>query len=109
MLPTVPTELIFMQHPEIRRAALVGIGKNKTQATLVIERWDKQTKLKKIDAQIFYKTLKELAQTHSLSRHVGKFFLHKGFPVDTRHNIKIRREVLQQWCESHSHFEFRYE
>ena len=102
-LPTIPIEIVFTQHPKIRRCALVGIGRNQEQAAIVIERWDQKTKLKKYEALQFYQSLHKLAQTTPYSRQVEKFFLHKSFPVDTRHNIKIRREVLQKWCEKNPH------
>ena len=71
--------------------------------------WHEFLKETKENFEKFYSELKKISQTHPLSCHVSKYFLHKGFPVDTRHNIKIRREILQKWCQQHTKLEFCYE
>ena len=44
--------------------------------------------------------LRARAAAHPVTRGLTRFLRHSGFPVDTRHNSKIKREVLSLWAES---------
>ena len=39
-------------------------------------------------------------ETVASVREIETFLFHPGFPVDLRHNAKIRREDLKSWAES---------
>jgi hypothetical protein len=42
--------------------------------------------------------LRDLAARLSLTRGIDTFLVHPDFPVDIRHNAKIRREELALWA-----------
>jgi olefin beta-lactone synthetase len=88
-------EPIFNQHPEVKRVALVKLNKlEKISAALVIERRDGETKA----SLEFFEELKELGKSTAKTSVIQDFFLHPGFPVDVRHNIKIDRIKLGLWA-----------
>ena len=89
-------EAIFNQHPDLRRSALVGVGtKGRQIPVLCIET---QGKLSPVDAERIHYDLLQLAQAHELTRSIRTVLFHPGFPVDIRHNSKIRREELAEWA-----------
>jgi olefin beta-lactone synthetase len=93
-LPSIPTELVFNSHPEIKRTALIPFKKDgKKTAALVIERHDKKI-LKGRKKISFEQALVDIAKEYPQSRDINTFFYQKNFPVDVRHNIKINREQL---------------
>ncbi len=89
-------EAIFNQHPDAARTALVGLGAPGRQIpALCVEI---RGKLSPVDYERVHFDLLQLAQAHSLTRSVRTVLFHPGFPVDTRHNSKIRREELADWA-----------
>jgi acyl-CoA synthetase (AMP-forming)/AMP-acid ligase II len=89
-------EAIFNQHPKVKRSALIKIKiSDKIYPSLVIERHDKKTHMTKE----FLKELTSLKESHPLTKEIHNFFLHSGFPVDVRHNIKIDRIKLSLWAQ----------
>jgi len=94
MLPTVPLEGIFNEHPGVHRTALVGVGVPGAEvATLLLE----------LDASIPWNdddvsTLLAYADGTPWAGRVQRVLTHPGFPVDPRHNAKIRRELLKPWA-----------
>lgn len=97
----VPTENVCDLHPSVRRTALVGVGaRGAQQAVLVVEPARESAR----DAE---RTIAELATLRSQRlRAVGPnrppevtaTLFHREFPVDVRHNAKIRREDLAAWA-----------
>jgi len=95
---TIPVEAIFNQHPEVTRAALVGIKSRKGSDILpviCIER--PKNKKRKIYLQ---EELRSLASEHSITEDIKDFLFHRKFPVDPRHNAKIFREKLTIWANN---------
>jgi acyl-CoA synthetase (AMP-forming)/AMP-acid ligase II len=89
-------EAIFNQHPEIKRTALIKIlSKGEIVPAIVIERKDAGTKM----ADHFLSDLNRLRLKTDASEKIHRFFLHPGFPVDVRHNIKIDRLKLGAWAQ----------
>ena len=41
--------------------------------------------------------LKILGQENELTKEITTLYLHPSFPLDIRHNAKIRREELREW------------
>jgi olefin beta-lactone synthetase len=91
---TVPCEAIFNEHPEVRRAALVGVGKAGAQRpVLIVELAEGKKRTDRLIAE-----LRALAAAHELTRSIDTFLVHPSFPVDIRHNAKIFREQLAAWA-----------
>ena len=94
---SIPTELIFNDHPEIKKTALIALKQNgEVKPALVIERHDKKTSLKKSEKLIFLNELKNRSSSSEDTKDIHQFFLYKSLPVDKRHNIKIDRKFLSE-------------
>jgi hypothetical protein len=90
-------ESIFNQHPKIKRTALIKLNINGLiTPSLVIERHDKNVKM----TDSFLRELLVLRDSEEFTKPLHQFFLHPGFPVDVRHNIKIDRIKLSSWAQS---------
>lgn len=100
---SVPCEAIFNQHPEVKRAALISLScdGDKVRPALVIERTDRKARLGYKKKRVFKDELLSLAQSHNHTKAIDTFFLHKSFPVDPRHNIKIDRGALGKYFIQH--------
>ena len=95
-LCTEQVEPVFNTHPAIARTALVGIGTTGAQdAVLCYE-------LKPGIARARTQHEDQLRAIGERFPHTARIntFLHypKAFPVDIRHNAKIRREVIAAWA-----------
>jgi acyl-CoA synthetase (AMP-forming)/AMP-acid ligase II len=89
-------EAIFNQHPDLARSAVVGVGPRGRQVpVLCIE---VHGKLSPVDTERVHFDLLQLAQAHPITRSIRTVLFHPGFPVDIRHNSKIRREELAEWA-----------
>ncbi len=94
VLYSVRCEAIFNEHPQVRRAALVGLG-----------RWGRQTPVVIVEPtgpvdseQALFAELRGLALANPLTAGIERFLVHRSFPVDIRHNAKIFREQLAAWA-----------
>lgn len=94
MLPTVPIENIFNEHPAVFRTAVVGVGAP-GGATPVgcVEMEEGETFSPRLEGE-----LRALAEGTCFEGVVTRFLPHRGFPVDARHNSKIRRDELAVWA-----------
>ncbi len=94
---SIQVESIFNQHEDIKRTALIKLYKDgKVTPGLAIERFDKSTQI----TDTFLDDLKEISLKKDYTKPVTHFFLHSGFPVDIRHNIKIDRAKLSAWAQN---------
>ena len=90
-LHPLQVEPIFNKHPKIKRTALIKDDKNDVPHIL-IERVDGTLELD----SMFIMDLKNLSKTHDKANEINSFSVVAKFPVDTRHNIKIDRTLLEQ-------------
>jgi len=91
---TICCEAVVNEHPEVFRAALVGIGEMGGQLpVMLIEPYVKQKDPDRLLAEV-----RELAGRHPLTASIDHFLIHPSFPVDIRHNAKIFREKLAVWA-----------
>lgn len=91
---TIPVEAVFNNHPDVFRSALTGVGPQSMQsAVMCIEPEPHVT-----DKDRLLEELYGLADKHPLADAVEHILIHKGFPVDIRHNSKIFREKLAVWA-----------
>ena len=88
---TIPCELVFNTHPAVRRSALVGVEKGGETVPVVCVELEN-------GAHIPDSELRELALSRPHTSGIETFLVHPGFPVDIRHNAKIRREQLRTWA-----------
>jgi acyl-CoA synthetase (AMP-forming)/AMP-acid ligase II len=94
VLYSVICEAIFNEHPQVGRAALVGLGP-----------WGRQTPVVIVEPtgpvdseQALFAELRGLALANPLTAGIERFLVHRSFPVDIRHNAKIFREQLAAWA-----------
>lgn len=106
-------EAIFNKHEFVRRTALVGVGERPRQEPVLVfepDRGDPTVFEDFLDGETGKPVSREdvirripsdfaaIAEQHALTRTIRRFLRHDGFPVDVRHNSKIRREDLAAWA-----------
>jgi olefin beta-lactone synthetase len=94
---TVPCEAVFNRHPRVRRSALVGVGEPGRQRPVIIiemQRGDPGNGREALTEELL-----ALGTANPLTASIRTVLYHPRFPVDIRHNAKIRREVLADWAE----------
>ena len=97
MVPAVPVEGVFNEHPAVFRSAVVGMGERGQELpVLIVELEEGKTWSDSLAAEIL--ALAEPTRWKGIVRHA---FHHQTFPTDARHNSKIRRGELKEWVESH--------
>jgi olefin beta-lactone synthetase len=95
VLYTIPCEALFNQHPAVFRSALVGVGQPGGQRPVVfVEPWPEHRPRSRAARRKLPAELAAIAQRNPLVQGIRDFFLHRGLPVDIRHNAKIFREQL---------------
>ncbi len=109
LLNPIAVEVIFNQHPAVRRTALVGIGEHTAAGTgnAATERWPEPVLVVEVttgvpssagERQRVVAELLELGAQHAHTQPIQTVLFHPDFPVDVRHNAKIKREVLAEWA-----------
>ena len=110
---SVPCEAIFNQHPKVYRAALVGVREenaegrrqkaevgNTHRPVIVIEPKPGCFPKRRAEREGFVRELLALGRANPLTAGIADVLFHPAFPVDIRHNAKIRREDLAAWAET---------
>lgn len=96
---TVCCEAIFNAHPRIYRSALVGVGADEAKTpVMIVECHPEQRPSGGGDEAKLREELLTLAQGSPLTAGIERVLFHESFPVDARHNAKIRREDLTVWA-----------
>jgi acyl-CoA synthetase (AMP-forming)/AMP-acid ligase II len=105
---TEPCELIFNQHPDVFRSALVGVPPEALNLpasdgpqvpVMVIEpHVDKFPRNARARAE-FAAALLAIGGRYAATKPIGVVLFHPAFPVDIRHNAKIFREKLAVWAD----------
>ncbi len=98
---SVCCEAIFNQHPAVARSALVGIGDaaaEQQEPVIVIEPkpgcWPRFGRGR---ARLVAAIL-ALGAANPMTSGIRRVLFYRRFPVDIRHNAKIRREELAAWA-----------
>ena len=95
MVPAVPVEGLFNDHPRVFRTALVGVGMRGQEIPLLCVEPAKRGDWSETDSEAL---LKRAAGTR-WEGVVRGVLVRDRFPTDARHNSKIRREDLKQWAQ----------
>lgn len=97
---TIPVEGVFNSHPQVKRTALVGVGKpGRQQPVLCVEAVQG---VSREEHPRIRRELIALGSKHPHTRPILKILFHPSFPVDIRHNAKIFREQLAVWAAEQS-------
>jgi acyl-CoA synthetase (AMP-forming)/AMP-acid ligase II len=94
MLFPVPVENAFLGVPGVRRTALVGVGARGAERPVLVVEPAHGVSPKSALAEV-----ERRRAAHPAARAITAVLLHKGFPVDVRHNAKIHRLALKAWAE----------
>jgi acyl-coenzyme A synthetase/AMP-(fatty) acid ligase len=93
---TVPCESVFNNHVDVFRTALIGVGEAGSQVpVLCVELEDG---VGRADHERIRAELLELGAGFEHTRNIRTVLFHPAFPVDIRHNAKIRRGALAAWA-----------
>lgn len=96
VLHTQPVEGIFDAHRDVFRSALVGVSVRGRRVPVVCVELERARR----DRATLLAELRALARAHPPTQGIDTFLVHRGFPVDIRHNAKIRREELAAWASA---------
>lgn len=92
---TIPCEAVFNVHPDVRRTALVGVGRAGAQEPVLCVELEPGVSLRdELTGELL-----ALGGEHEHTRGIRRILYHPGFPVDIRHNAKISREQLAVWAK----------
>ncbi len=90
----IPIEAVFNRHPAVKRSALVGLKRDGQMEPAVVVELERSYPKERLEEELV-----ALAASHAHTRPISRFFVHPGFPVDVRHNIKIDRLALARWAQ----------
>ncbi len=94
---TLPCEAIFEAHPQVDRAALVGVTRNgRVEPVICIQL---HARLGRAARRRLTAELLALGAVNDLTRDIRAVLYHPRFPLDVRHNAKIAREQLAVWAQ----------
>jgi acyl-CoA synthetase (AMP-forming)/AMP-acid ligase II len=101
-LYTEPCELVFNQHAQVRRSALVGVKNpdGSIRPVIVVEPHKEKMPRTAEERAGFIAELLALGAAHPETAEITTVLFHPSFPVDIRHNAKIFREQLAAWAET---------
>jgi acyl-CoA synthetase (AMP-forming)/AMP-acid ligase II len=92
----VPCEALFNTHPQVFRSALVGVeGEAGVMPALCVE---VEAGARGVDRRALTAELLEIAAGHEHTRTIRTILYPRSFPVDIRHNAKIKRAQLAAWA-----------
>lgn len=96
---SVCCEAIFNNHPAIYRCALVGTGAKGRQSPVIVAEPEpgKFPASERARLQLRDELL-QLGAQNPLTSKISRILFHRSLPVDTRHNVKINRELLAAWA-----------
>jgi acyl-CoA synthetase (AMP-forming)/AMP-acid ligase II len=92
----VPCEAVFNVHPLVHRSALVGVATGRTTVPALCVEPEKAGGL---DKERLTRELLEIARSHPHTRAIRTILYPPEFPVDIRHNAKIKRTQLAEWAQ----------
>jgi acyl-CoA synthetase (AMP-forming)/AMP-acid ligase II len=91
-------EAVFNEHPGVRRTALIPfLEQGTTVPAMVIELHPGRLTETDRGRERMARELAELGRAHAHTATICRFFFHKSFPVDVRHNAKIHRLALARY------------
>ena len=98
---SVPVENVFNRHPQVGRSALVGVD---GVPAIVIE--PRPGRMGPGAKRSLAEELRSIGARDPVTAPIRRFYFHRSFPVDARHNAKIFRDRLAVWAATQSFVEF---
>jgi acyl-CoA synthetase (AMP-forming)/AMP-acid ligase II len=107
LVAPVPIENVLGRHPRVARAALLGVGvRGHETPVVVVEPLPGEMPRTQADRELLAAEVLALldrldpAAPPAAPGQIAHVLFHKSFPVDARHNAKIRSEELKRWAEA---------
>jgi len=98
LLMPVPVENACNRAEGVQRSALVGVGvRGRERPLLVVETEGKLGRARRAEVEV---DVARIAADQVGEHGLAGVRFHPAFPVDVRHNAKIRREDLKLWAEA---------
>ncbi|MEY2745186.1 MAG: hypothetical protein RL112_228 [Planctomycetota bacterium] len=99
LAPSLPTQLCAQRHPAVRRAALVGVGARGEEApVLVLQPSDAAFDRAEAAREVLLLLERSGARAVAPWPRPARALWKDEFPLDVRHNAKIRNEDLREWA-----------
>ncbi len=95
-LYTVPCEGVFDTHPDVYRSALVGVQRDDGIEPVIVVELEPEAYRR--DTAALTTELLDIGARFEHTAGIRAVLVHPSFPVDTRHNAKIRRGQLAEWA-----------
>lgn len=105
LLYTEQVEPIFAAHPDVARAALVGVGHDFHRPAIVVEPVSAEVVATPSLRRKLVRELRALGAQFPHTDSIRLAYLHPHFPVDVRHNAKIHRLKLAEWATKNNGYE----
>jgi len=100
-LYTDQCENVFNTHKDVKRSALVGHGEgDNRKAVIIVQPVDKKLLDSEGAMKQLEKELLTMAENFEQTKKIKHVLFKSAFPVDVRHNAKIKREILTVWADS---------
>ena len=100
-LYTDQCENVFNAHEAVKRSALVGWSNGgDVEAVIIIQPKNREIIKNEEEMKKLEKELLTLGEQFSQTKKIKRVLFKDGFPVDVRHNAKIKREILTVWADS---------
>ena len=100
----VPAERVYDGQEGVRRTALIGVGPRGTEEPVLVVELEQGRLPASDEASALAESILArgavLAGSELVPVRPQRVLFHPGFPVDVRHNAKIRREDLKRWAEA---------
>ena len=96
-LYTDQCENVFNTHELVRRSALVGWN---GEAVIIVQPKSREILKDESELAKLEKELLSLGAKFKETEKIKRVLFKDGFPVDVRHNAKIKREILAEWANS---------
>jgi acyl-CoA synthetase (AMP-forming)/AMP-acid ligase II/pimeloyl-ACP methyl ester carboxylesterase len=94
---SIPCEAVFETHPQVDRAALVGVTRGgRLEPVICIQ---PHARLGRAARRRLTGELLALGAERAHTRDIRTVLYHSRFPLDVRHNAKIAREQLARWAQ----------
>lgn len=97
LLCTDKIENVLNLHESVKRSALVPYGEEK--AALIVEPNCLELLGSKEKQAVSIKEFSDLLGEKLPNLNIDKFLFKESFPVDVRHNAKIKRDLLRDWAQ----------
>lgn len=97
LLPAVPVEGVFNEHPKVLRTALVGPGERGHQTPVLVVELEKGESW----SDALRDEILALSEGTRWEGAVAAVVHCPQFPTDPRHNSKIKRGELREWVRTH--------